>query len=234
MKSSPVNPARGEGRGPITQDGCAVELYRKFPYRGELEVLSPWMPPGCPVLELGCGTGRLTRPLLAKGHAVTAVDNSADMLGLVPDEARKVHGDIERLDLGVEFDVVLLASNLVNTADEEARRAMLAACRRHVAPAGCLLFQRFDPAWLRNAVQEPFPAAGDVTIAVERVTWEGDRFEMSLAYRCGEEQWKHHFAACLLEDDELEAALREAGFATFEPIDRRWARAALGRAPSRR
>jgi hypothetical protein len=31
---------RGEGRGPFTQDGCAVELYRRFPYRGEVEILS--------------------------------------------------------------------------------------------------------------------------------------------------------------------------------------------------
>jgi SAM-dependent methyltransferase len=225
---------RGEGRGPITRDGCAVELYRKFPYRGDLDAVARYMPAGCTVLELGCGTGRLTRPLLAKGHAVTAVDNSLDMLGHVPDAARKVHADIERLDLGAGFDVVLLASNLVNTADDAVRHAMLAACRRHLAPGGSLLFQRFDPAWLRNAMHETFPAAGEITVAVERVAWQGQRFEMSLAYRCGDEVWKHHFAARLLEDDDVELALKDAGFSVFEPVDRRWARAGAGTASIRR
>lgn len=56
--------ARGEGPGVITQDGSAVEVYLKLPYRDELELLSGHLPPRCSILELGCGTGRLTRPLL--------------------------------------------------------------------------------------------------------------------------------------------------------------------------
>lgn len=35
---------------------------------------------GGPVLELGCGTGRITIPLARAGHQVTGVDNSAKML----------------------------------------------------------------------------------------------------------------------------------------------------------
>jgi SAM-dependent methyltransferase len=33
-----------------------------------------------PILELGCGTGRLLRPLAQAGHRVTGVDNSEEML----------------------------------------------------------------------------------------------------------------------------------------------------------
>ena len=86
---------RGEGPGVITRDGCAVDLYRRMPYRGELELLAPYLPVGCSVLELGCGTGRLTHRLLDKGHDVTAVDNSEDMLRHVSDAAHKVCCDIE-------------------------------------------------------------------------------------------------------------------------------------------
>src|SRR5688500_17428221 len=107
-------PNTGEGPGVITQDGCAVEIYLKLPYRGELELLAAHIPPRGSILELGCGTGRLTRRFLAQGHAVTAVDNSADMLRHVPEAANKVCGDIEELELGRAYDVVLLASNLIN------------------------------------------------------------------------------------------------------------------------
>src|SRR5687768_1755761 len=109
--------ARGEGPGVITQDGCAVEVYLHLPYRGELELLADRLPQGCSVLELGCGAGRLTRPLLDKGCSVTAVDHSADMLRCVPEAASRVCCDIESLELGPVFDVVLLASHLVNAAE---------------------------------------------------------------------------------------------------------------------
>ncbi|HST01570.1 MAG TPA: class I SAM-dependent methyltransferase, partial [Usitatibacter sp.] len=87
---SGIERTRGEGPGVITQDGCAVEVYLNTPYRGELDLLSAHLPAACSVLDLGCGTGRLTRPLLERGHSVTAVDNSIDMLRHVPDGATKV------------------------------------------------------------------------------------------------------------------------------------------------
>jgi SAM-dependent methyltransferase len=43
-------------------------------YRGYAEIV------GGPILELGCGTGRLLIPLALDGFAVTGVDTSADML----------------------------------------------------------------------------------------------------------------------------------------------------------
>ena len=212
----------GEGRGPITQDGSAVEVYLNLPYRGELELLAQHLPARCSVLELGCGTGRLTRRLLEKGHAVTAVDNSAEMLSHVPDAAIKVLRDIERLDLGRTFDVVLVASNLVNVGDDDARSAMLAACRRHLAPDGELLFQRFDPEWLRKVEPGPFPSIGEVAIAIERVVRRGLLLDMTVRYAMGEAEWKQHFTARLLDDEAVRDALLEAGFASVTWIDPRW------------
>jgi SAM-dependent methyltransferase len=219
--------ARGEGRGPLAPDGCAVEVYRRFPYRGELEPLSRYLTPGSSVLELGCGTGRLTRPLLDKGCRVTAVDNSAEMLHHVADEATKVQCDIERLQLARTFDVALLASNLINTADETLRQAQLAACRRHLAPRGHLLLQRFDPAWFRDMQPGPFPSAGGVDIEVVRVARNAGLTEVSLLYTVEGEEWRHDFTAQLLEDSDVQAALEEAGFATLEWIDTKWGAACV-------
>src|ERR1051326_2942980 len=43
--------------------------------------------PGGPVLELACGTGRLTLPVAADGHEVVAVDASTAMLDMATAKA---------------------------------------------------------------------------------------------------------------------------------------------------
>ena len=104
------------------------------------------MPAPATVLELGCGAGRVTGPLVAAGYRVTGVDESAEMLARVTG-ARTVRAPIQGLELGEAFDLVLLMSFLVNTADRERRQALLATCRRHLGPGGVLLLQREGDDW---------------------------------------------------------------------------------------
>ena len=73
-------PDRGTGPGVITPDGCAVELYRLLPPMGEPEIVHAAIPAGAAILELGAGAGRVTHALVALGHPVVAVDESAEML----------------------------------------------------------------------------------------------------------------------------------------------------------
>jgi len=221
-----IEPMRGEGHGPITQDGCAVEVYLKLPYRNELELLAEHLPAGCSVLDLGCGTGRLTRPLLEKGHAVTAVDNSPEMLRHVPEAATKVRCNIEQLMLGRTFDVVLMSSNLINVAGDALRSGQLKACRRHLAPQGALLFQRFDPAWMRTVQPGPFPSTSGFDITIERAARDGPFVHMSIRYAMANSEWRQHFTARLLDDEDVRLALLEAGFDSLTWIDARWGRAA--------
>ena len=60
----------GTGPGVITPDGCAVDFYARMTAMGEPEIVHGAIPPRSSVLELGCGTGRITRPLVALGHPV--------------------------------------------------------------------------------------------------------------------------------------------------------------------
>src|SRR6186713_67753 len=103
----------GSGPGDITPDGCAVDLYLRLPVDDEPDVIAAAAPPPATLLELGCGVGRVTRALTARGYAVTAVDESAAMLDHVTG-ARTVRSPIEALDLAETFDVVLLGSFLVH------------------------------------------------------------------------------------------------------------------------
>ena len=80
-----TNPSQPYGSGPgvITPDGCAVEFYARMTARGEPAIVHAATGPGASILELGCGAGRVTHPLVALGHPVVAVDESPDMLAYV-------------------------------------------------------------------------------------------------------------------------------------------------------
>jgi SAM-dependent methyltransferase len=116
----------------VAPDGSPVEVYLRLPTRGEPELIASALRPGASVLEIGCGTGRLTHPLVELGFRVTAVDNEPQMLAHVRG-AETVLADAASIELGRRFDCVLLASHFVNDADDRGRRALLAACARHLA-----------------------------------------------------------------------------------------------------
>ncbi|HEY7295719.1 MAG TPA: class I SAM-dependent methyltransferase, partial [Dehalococcoidia bacterium] len=88
-------------------DGSPVGLYALLPPDGEPELIHAAVTPGRELLELGCGAGRITHPLLALGHPVVAVDQSAAMLAHVRG-AETVLSPIEKLALGRRFAAVLL------------------------------------------------------------------------------------------------------------------------------
>ena len=209
---------RGEGPGARTRDGCSVELYARLP-PAELDTIGPWLE-GESVLELGCGTGRMTRPLLARGYRVTAVDNSPEMLAHVPAEASAVCADIEDLALQATFDNVILASCLVNVWP--VRAALLATCCRHLRRGGRLLFERYDPAWVASVQPGRAGVIGGIEQHIERVERHADRVDVTLVYRDGGDEWRHHFPAWAFDDDEACSALEAAGFEAPAWIDRRW------------
>lgn len=219
-----AQPNRGEGPGPQTGDGCSVELYRRVPYYGEVELLAPSIP-GPDVLELGCAVGRMTWRLLTQGYRVTAVDNSPEMLAHVPAEATRVCANIEDLELDSRFDAVIFASCLVNTPGAE-RTALLAACHRHLKPGGRLLFERYDPVWLAKVKVGPLGAMGEIEMHVDRVERAPDHVEMTFRYRSGAHEWLHHFTAVPLGDEQVRACLSAAGFEDVSWINPRWGCAA--------
>jgi SAM-dependent methyltransferase len=137
----PVTP---EGPGPVTPDGCPVDVYLRLPAAGEPDLIDGAIPPQARILELGCGAGRLANVLAARGHRVTGVDESAEMLRHLRGVAA-VPERIEDLRLGESFDVVLLPSNLLSTVPAETRRRFLDTCASHLAPGGMVLVQWFPP-----------------------------------------------------------------------------------------
>jgi SAM-dependent methyltransferase len=202
-------PPRGSGPGVITPDGCAVDFYALLPAMGEPELVHAAIPPGASILELGAGAGRMTHPLLQLGHPVVAVDESPEMLAHIH-RAETVNAQIQTLDLGRRFDAVLLASFMVNTADEALRRGFLRACRRHVHDDGRVLLQRHAPAWFDEAAEGQATKEG-ITFGLRDLERPGPGLlSATTEYRVGDRVWTQSFSARRLDDAELTAALAEA------------------------
>jgi SAM-dependent methyltransferase len=114
------------------------------------------------ILELGCGSGRVSVPLARDGFEVVGVDGSPAMLAqlearrarlpaAVAGRLRAVQADLREVALGQRFPLVIAPFNvfehLYTRADFGACLARVAA---HLAPGGALAFdvQLPDLAWL--------------------------------------------------------------------------------------
>ncbi|MET8078478.1 class I SAM-dependent methyltransferase [Streptomyces sp. NPDC005303] len=217
---------QGTGPGVITPDGCAVELYSRLPVGAEPEIIAGAVPVGAHILELGCGVGRMTGPLLERGFTVTAVDESAEMLERVRG-ARTIRGPIENLDLGETFDVVLLASFLVHNADLEVRRGMLRACARHAADGGCVLIQREGEDYHTDLPRERVDPSGfTVRIVSSEPVAQGVN-SVHAEYEFPDATWTQTFRVRPLTRQQFEEALGEAGLRVDRYLteDQTWVRA---------
>jgi SAM-dependent methyltransferase len=222
--------------GAVTPDGSPVDLYSMLPSTGEPALVHSAAPAGAEILELGCGAGRLTHPLTALGHPVTAVDNSAEMLAHVRD-ATTVLADIETLDLGRPFPVVLLASHLFNTPDDRLRGRLLAACRRHLDAAGRVVIQWLPPSWFDRVFADMRPVTGRIgriEVTDTPISHDGKVLQAMCTYRDTEAPpdtavWTHRFATRRLSRSEQHAALTGAGLHFDRHLDpgRRWFTAVL-------
>lgn len=102
---------------------------------------------GGPVLELGCGTGRVLAGLVRSGHAAVGVDESRPMLARAEERLRAIDpaaarwqlvaADARELALAERFRLALAPLDLLGyfpTADDQL--GVLGAVRHHLYPEG--------------------------------------------------------------------------------------------------
>jgi SAM-dependent methyltransferase len=187
----------------VAPDGSPIALYALLPEQGEGELVAQAVALGGSILELGCGTGRITRQLLRLGYRVTAVDESREMLARV-EGAETICSRIEDLDLGRRFDAVLLASNLI-TAPADQRRAFLESCKRH---ADVVVIQGLALGWHPT---EGETQLGDVTSRIRIARIADGVVHGAVEYAARGSRWRHDFAMRVFTDrHELDEALAEA------------------------
>jgi SAM-dependent methyltransferase len=143
---------------------------------------------GGPILDVGCGTGRVSIPLAADGWEVVGLDRSAPMLALAerrraiepPEVAARltfVEGDLTGFDLGRTFALIVVPSRVFQfLLTPDAQRSGLAALRRHLAPTGELVLDLFDPR-LDLCVPDLPPQAGNAEVVRHPVSGNDVRVE---------------------------------------------------------
>ncbi|HSE07729.1 MAG TPA: class I SAM-dependent methyltransferase [Nocardioidaceae bacterium] len=211
----------GDGPGPHSPDGFAVEITRRVEPAGVPELLHAALSPSATVLELGAGTGRISDALAALGHPTTALDHSADMLALVK-RAEPVLADMRDCDLRRTFDAVVLATFLINVPDLDMRTDFLRACRRHVSPSGQVFIQRqvpdrFDQ--VKPSVDQWYDGGRRETVNAHL---DGDLLTVSEAFTVGGQKWNHTFVVRRIADAELPDVLAEAGLRLDRWLSSQW------------
>ena len=123
------------------------------------------------VLELACGTGRLTIPLAVAGRRMAGLDTSESMLALARAKAaaRKVDvswtlGDMTLFSLGRSFDTILLpAQSMSHLSHREQIEGLFDSVRRSLKPDGTFILELFCPSIeLLAGAETPETAAGEV------------------------------------------------------------------------
>ena len=111
---------------------------------------------GGPVLELGCGTGRVTLPIAQSGIDIVGLDNSEGMLEKARGKARLLEdghgrmdlrmGDMRAFSLDRTFPLIIIPFRgfLALLSVEEQVRC-LTAIKKHLGPDGRLIFNIFVP-----------------------------------------------------------------------------------------
>ncbi len=108
---------------------------------------------GGPVLEIACGTGRVSIPIARLGFAVTGLDIVPGMLERARSKSadlsmRWVEGDARAFDLGEQFRLIFLTGNafqaFLTRADQE---ALLERVHAHLHDEGLVAFETRNPRW---------------------------------------------------------------------------------------
>ena len=185
---------------PSVPDEGFAELYAQLP---DATDLSPWLELAQaatpPVLYLGIGTGRLAVPLHAAGIELVGVDSHPGMLSRafrrLP-ETELIHSRIEDLDLGRQFSLVIVPSNILDTV-ERLRRAAA-----HLTVSGVLAAELTNPHWLQ--------AGGGKGVRVTAFDGNQARLEVDYAVSSGQ-RYVQKGEVHLVWPDEVDRWLASSG-----------------------
>lgn len=110
-----------------------------------------------PVLELGCGTGRILIPTAREGISITGLDQSSEMLRVcresldrepidVRHRANLIQGDMQNFKLDERFRLVTAPFRVFHHMIEvEEQLSCLACAHRHLEKGGLIVLDLFNP-----------------------------------------------------------------------------------------
>jgi SAM-dependent methyltransferase len=189
-----------------------------------------------PILDLGCGSGRVGLHLARYGHPVHGLDTDQDLVEAFNERARAAElpgfatvGDAREFDLGEEFGMAIAPMQLVQLlGGADQRLACLRCASRHLWPGRTLAAAIVDATPASAGAGLPLPDAReldgwiysslplDVTIEAEQIVVRRLRQKVSPAGELTEDVDEVRLQ--VLSADTLEAEAEEAG---MRPVGRR-------------
>ncbi len=184
------------------------------------------------ILEMGCGTGNLTRELAKLDYSLLAFDNSMEMLNIAfPklvdfSKVNLIYGDIRTFDFDNNYDVIVSLLDVINYfTDEKDLRRLFENAYRGLRPGGVFIFDINSYNKLKEVL-----ANNTYVYEYENIfySWEnkmeGDLVHFYLNFfirtedmtyeRIRESQTERYYSI-----DYIEGLLREVGFKEIEYID---------------
>lgn len=154
------------------------------------------------IVDLGCGTGLLTRALARPGRSVTGIDPSRTMIDWArrqpgAEEVTWVEGDASSIPTTGDIDLVLCTGNAIMHLSGEDLAAALSQIVKGLRPGGVVSFECRNPAarawerWTREAtVAVRDTSLGRLTEWMEVIDLAGDRvtFDAHNVFPTGEDR----------------------------------------------
>lgn len=133
---------------------------------------------GGPVLEIACGTGRVSIPIARLGFAVTGLDIVPGMLEQARNKSvglptRWVESDARTFDLGEQFRLIFLTGNafqaFLTNADQE---MLLQRVRVHLQGEGLFAFETRNPRWNADTTSTTGELWANLETRMEEAEWQ--------------------------------------------------------------
>ena len=184
-----------------------------------------------PILELACGTGRVTIPIAKYGHAVTGIDISEGMLLRAKEKAKEKHAnialirsDVREFYLNQKFSLIIFPFNSIALIhDLESINGCLGAVKKHLNEQGRFILDYYNPRLERlrgeGSASHPVAEYTDPDSGKKVVISEKNRYEaatqinhISLIYQMGEKRFIKELNMRIFFPQELDALLKLNGF----------------------
>lgn len=129
-------------------------------------VLYKYATPGCRILDIGCGSGKVTKLLASRGFSVTGVDINAEALKLALSSSKSeelqqsplfTRTDARHLPFAdTTFDMVIMQAFLTTVTPKEDRSKVMQEACRVLKSGGHLYLADFGQTWHSRIYRERY------------------------------------------------------------------------------
>ncbi|MFX1264653.1 MAG: class I SAM-dependent DNA methyltransferase [Promethearchaeota archaeon] len=191
---------------------------------------------GSPILELACGTGRITFALAQAGYEITGVELSPEMLEIAQEKLRQLpkdvqsrvslnHGDMTNFELDKRFAMVIIPWSFKFLLTTDDQLACLRQVRKHLADEGAFILDLYHREIIELPETEKFTAEIDRASITRTYTYSTDLVAqlrhctalVDIVYSDGKtERIETEVVVSIVMPREAELLVRTAGFEIAE------------------